>query len=357
MTRYPLKVSALTPASIDAKTITFDVPDDLKSVFQYQPGQFITLQLEIDGRTVRRAYSLNGAPACNDPLQITVKQLSGGCASVYCNETLAVGDTLNVGKPAGKFTPTIDEKQRCTWYFFAAGSGITPVYAMLKQVLRVEKHSHVLLYYANHNEDHMIFGQGLEGLAQDYGDRFRYLPILSQPKSAQWPALWRKTEKWHGMVGRTDKGRVQEVIQQNPPPAQRVRYCLCGPTGFMATVRESLLDIDVPEEDIWSESFGGSVPQDRKAGMAATLEASISGRQVTVQVGSEQTLLEAMTAAGHDIPYSCQSGVCGTCVARLDKGKVHMKAHMALSDEERKQGKILTCQAKAAATHLKVRIP
>ena len=354
---YRLKVSALERSTSEALTIQFDLPSDVKPHFSFKPGQFLTLRCGVGSETLQRAYSINSAPALDDPLQVTVKKIKDGRVSTWLHENLKVGDTLEVLPPRGRFTPDITSDNHRTWFLFGAGSGITPLFSILKQILTIEPYSYVYLFYGSRNEEQIIFHKLLTQWEERYPERLKVVHTLTKPISSSWSALWKNVPRWKGRTGRIDADAVREFIASYPPPAQRVRYCICGPGDMIDTVRQTLLSLDVPKGDIQSEHFGAG-PVARKAGRgeAARLNVNHAGETATITVAPGQTLLRAMLDAGRTVPYSCESGVCGTCRARVVKGSAEMKQCMALDEAEQVSGHILTCQALATTPELTIRI-
>ncbi|MDJ0841957.1 MAG: ferredoxin--NADP reductase [Acidobacteriota bacterium] len=352
---FNLRVSALARDTADALTITLDLTDEAAPHFQYRAGQFLTLDVDVAGETCRRAYSLNSAPSLHEPLQITVKRIENGRVSNHLHGVLRQGDQLRVQPPAGKFCPDIDPKNYRTWFLFGAGSGITPLLAIMKEVLTVEPDSYVYLLYGNRDEDNIIHHRSLADWQQRYPERLTVMHTLTKPNSAKWSALWKNVPKWKGWTGRIDEGRVRRFIQEYPPPAQTARYCICGPGDMIRVVTDTLLAMDVPKKDIMAEHFGAPKTGATTTGVAATLKTRLDGKPISVPVPTDRTLLRALLDAGHDAPYSCEAGVCGACTARLTKGSVTMSSCMALDEAEQAAGKILTCQAVAKEKEIAVR--
>ncbi|MBT2132293.1 2Fe-2S iron-sulfur cluster-binding protein [Aliiroseovarius lamellibrachiae] len=348
MTRifYPLIVANITPEIGGAATsVTFDVPPELKQVFRWTAGQHLTLRVTIDGAEHRRCYTISNPPVAG--LRITVKRVAKGVVSNHMAEGLRVGDTLDVMAPFGGFCLSPDARLRRTHMFFGAGSGITPLFAMINAVLADEPHSVAHLIYGNMDADSILFKDELETLAKAHPDRFTLRHVLSAP------SIWSWFKPWH--KGRVDAGVVKAALSETPPVAQDVQYWICGPGTMNQDVKAALMGVDVPEARIHMESFGGADTQDTSIeGTAATAQVILNGTTHDVPVAKGQTILEAIRAAGLAPPFSCQSGVCGACKARLTEGKVHMRARMALEDSDIDQGDILTCQSVAVADRLVV---
>ncbi|CAM2069389.1 Ferredoxin--NADP reductase [Sulfidibacter corallicola] len=368
---FELEVCRLARTTPDTLTITFALPPSCRAAFDYRAGQFLTIEVEIEGTTYRRAYSLHGSPALADPLQITVKRVLGGRVSCWLHERLREGDRLRVVPPRGRFCPDIDPMHARTYLCFAAGSGITPVFSILKTVLTLERHSVVFLFYGCRDESNVLFEAELQEWAARHPQRFTLITTLSRPKSTGMFSWLKGAEPWKGLVGRIDGNRVREWITAYPPPLQTVRYLICGPGTMIDEVRATLLSLDVPDRDILFERYGaapdgaapdGVVPEgaagggSKEATVTARLRADLAcGEAAEVTVAPGTTLLRALLDAGYEVPYSCEAGVCGTCKARLVSGRAEMKRSMALSEKEREAGAILTCQGVAASEHIRIK--
>lgn len=353
---YTATVVQRQQAIADAVTLTLQTPANTLAEFVYQSGQYLTVKCQIAEQEYQRSYSLSSSPIADDLLQITVKRVNNGAVSNYLNDSIQVGDTLQISAPLGAFRPDIHADNHRTWYLFAAGSGITPLWSIAKTILSVEPYSYVYLLYGNRDEEHIIFQDDIAAWQEYYPQRLQVEHCLSAPLSHQWSALWKNRSYWQGEVGRIDATRVETFIKNHPPPAQRVKYLICGPAQMIPQTQQTLLALDVAAEDIAFEYFGNTdaVSNQQVDGVAAQLSITYAGQQQRIPVAAGQTLLQALQAQGIDTPYSCQSGVCGSCKAQLNKGKVTMANHMALDETELQQGKILTCQACAQTAELDI---
>ena len=344
---HRLRVIETRPETEHATSVLFEVPPELRDTFRWKAGQHITLRFHLGGEEVRRPYSISEAPEAGSPLRITVKRHKGGLVSNHVNDEVAAGDIIDVMPPFGGFHVDPDPRARRTYYFFGAGSGITPLFAMIRSVLTTESYSAVRLVYGNVNADSAIFREELAGMEDDFGERMTVRHVLSSPSWLSSFRYWKR--------GRIDTGRVADFIEEHPPYAQDTRYYVCGPAGMNAAVRGALIGMDVPNTRIYMENYGAvTPPDDSVAGIAAEATVRLRGATSAVVVSAGQTVLSAVRAANETPPYSCESGVCGACRARLRRGKVHLRARMALTDAEISRGAILTCQALPTTPQLSV---
>ncbi|MEX0307381.1 MAG: 2Fe-2S iron-sulfur cluster-binding protein [Ruegeria sp.] len=321
-----------------ATSVIFKVPTALLDRFEWTAGQHLTVRFRIKGEEYRRCYTISNPPG--SALRITVKRVKGGIVSNYIGDTLSVGDTVEVMPPFGQFTLSPGNLKRRTHYFFGAGSGITPLYAMIEAVLTGEPHSMAHLILGNTNANSIIFRDDLVQLQVQHPQRFTARHILSRPALLSWFTPWR--------TGQLDADAIQASISETPPVAQDNQFWICGPGTMNADVRTALHNLDVPDNRIHTESFGGDSERDMSvAGVAATARIELNGVSTEVPVDAGQTILEASRSAGLNPPFSCQSGVCGACVAYLTDGAVHMRSRMALEDSDISKGLILSCQSVA----------
>lgn len=335
---HRLRVLDTRAETEDATSVFFHVPPQLAETFGWRPGQHFTLRFHLEGLAARRPYSISESPFGGGPLRVTVKRIRGGLVSNHINRNVVPGDVIDVMPPFGGFCLDPDARRRRTIYLFAAGSGITPLYSMLRSVLVAEPHSAVHLLYGNTDAGAVIFGKALARLVEDWTGRLTVRHMLSSPTRMSSFRYWRQ--------GRINAERVAEFIDAHPPYAQDTGYYVCGPGDMNAVVREALLGLDVPDERIHAENFRPVTPPDDSVpGMRAAVTVRLGGEVRSAPAAAGQTILAAVRASGGMAPYSCESGVCGACRARLLEGSVHLRARMALTDAEVARGVILTCQA------------
>ena len=349
-TWYPVRVASVIEETKLDKSFVLDVPPQLDEAFRWRAGQHLVVQRTLAGERHRRCYSLS-APPGRAP-RITIRKIKGGRVSQDLHENVGVGDLLDVSTPCGAFLLDAEPKAYRTHYFFAAGSGITPILSMIGTVLEREKYSRAHLLYGNRHLDQILFRAELEHTLKQYSDRFSLTHTLTSP-----PWL----TSFDGWNGRIDAKATHRFVEQHPPVAQNAQYWICGPGSMNQTVRQALMSIDVPPERIHAENFGspgkpsGGLSDVPVQGKRATLDLTLEGRRSQVTIEAGETLLEAMLRSQLPAPHTCTAGVCGSCLARLVRGRVHQKASFALDATDIEEGLVLTCQAVAMSDEIELR--
>ena len=342
---HQLKVLDIKKETKDATSLAFHVPHELYETFNYKPGQYVTLKFNLNGEEVRRSYSLCSSPVIEEPLRVGVKRVKNGLVSNHINDNIKVGDTVEVMSPDGRFFADVKKGNYKTYYLFSAGSGITPILSILKTVLFTEERSYVHMIYGNRSQDSIMFDEELKQLQEAYKDRFILVQSLSRPKS-NWSDLWTSSKEQPFRKGRVDSEAVKWFLNEYPPYAQNAEYYICGPGTMIENTKKALKNIDVPDDRIFIESFGGTDLKDTtEAFENAKLTAHLDGEIVNTSIPKGKTILRTLLDAGKEPPYSCEGGVCSTCMCKLKSGKVHMKTNLALTDKDLEQGYILSCQS------------
>ena len=331
MSRYDnyfqsLRVTAVRSETRDAISFELDVPAELADRYRYASGQFCTIGATINDKKFNRAYSMSSSPEWNEPFCFTVKRVPGGAMSNWLVDNLAVGDVLDVSAPAGLFVADAGDAPLVC---FSAGSGITPVYALVKTVL-VTTERRISLLYANRDDASIIFARELTALTEKWPDRFEIHHHLDSNR---------------GFV--TQRQCADFAASHSAGHAY-----ICGPDPFMAIAAAGLGDAGYADSNITMERFDGALPASDEQLQSLTEEVVIrlSGRTHTLPYRAGETILATARRAGLNPPFSCQAGNCATCIAMVREGAVAMKINEALDEDEVEEGWILTCQALPTTT-------
>jgi ferredoxin-NADP reductase len=320
-----LKLTSITQQTPDAKTLRFVMPKG--RTLSSRPGQFLTFAFLFDGQKVVRSYSICSSAARPGYIEITPKRTKQGCVSVFLNERAAVGMTVEAAGPFGQFC--LDERRHRNIVLLAAGSGITPMMAMLRYIDDLCLEITVTLLYCVRTNRDIIFESELEQLQSRLGN-FQYHVALSQPHA-----------QWLGLRGHVSR----EFIESTVKDLAALDFFLCGPPPFMDASRSILIGLGVKPERIMQESFGAPAPRSvlipPPSGPGTVVEFVRSGKKCTLRSG--QSLLEAAEEHGVGIPSACRRGQCGTCKTKLLAGNVRMAAEQGLDPDSRAQGFVLTC--------------
>ncbi|MBL6448026.1 ferredoxin--NADP reductase [Fulvivirga sp. 29W222] len=337
---YNLKVKEIIQETKDAITIVFESPEDK---INYKSGQFLTLIVPMEGKDVRRAYSLCSSPFVDGDLAVTVKRVEGGLMSNWLPDNLKVGDTMRIMEPMGVFTTEYKSDNKRHIIMFAGGSGITPMMSITKSMLTQEPDSIISLIYCNRNIDSIIFKEKLDQLQTDYEGRFRVIHILDDAPM-----------NWQGHSGLLNHGMLVKIFERIPNWGEdNTTYLMCGPEGMMKNVENLLDEQKIDKSRVFKESFvAGTIDKELKKEGAESVEGEIVTREVTVIYDGEEhkftvepdaTILETALDLGIDLPYSCQSGLCTACRGKCISGKVKLDEEEGLSESEIEEGYVLTC--------------
>ena len=347
---HALTVSAVERLTDDAVAVSFAVPQDLADEFVFAPGQHLTLRATIEGQDTRRSYSI-----CRSPqearrlgeLRVAASRVEGGLMSSWLNDTVRVGDTVQVMTPLGSFVCPTDPGADRHHVAIAAGSGITPVMSLLTTALAQEPGSRATLVFGNRRTSSVMFLEELQDLKNAYPDRFQLVNVLS-----------REVQDVELFSGRIDRERLERLTDLLVPVDTADEWYLCGPFGMVEDARAVLAERGADPHHVHHEVFhvDGQEPTGvvRRAEPVvapgappeAVVTVNLDGRSTVIDMPSRaETILAATLRSRPDAPYSCTGGVCGTCRARVVQGEVRMERNYALEPEEVAAGIVLACQA------------
>ncbi len=348
---HSLNVKEIKKETSDTVSISFHVPSELKNVYEFSPGQYLTLKLEVNKEDCRRSYSI--CSSSDEDITVAVKKVENGIVSTYLNEVLNVNDKIDVMTPEGNFTLQPEQTNKRKFVGFAAGSGITPIMSMIKQLKMDEVESSFTLFYSNKTENDVIFKDTLEELA---GDKLNVNYIYSRQKINN-PLF----------EGRISKSKATELIKADLSCLNADAFYLCGPEEMIFNVKAALEEFGVLDTKIKFELFTTPVLMAEKQETQEVQEINedFDGDAIVTVICDDEevefnlnkdgdSILDAAMDNDLDVPFSCKGAVCCTCKAKVTEGKVIMDANYALSEQEVEDGFVLTCQAHPASAKITV---
>jgi ring-1,2-phenylacetyl-CoA epoxidase subunit PaaE len=334
-TFHTLTVTDVEQLTDDAAAVTFDLPDELRDVFDFAAGQSLTLRRTVAGVEQRRSYSIC-APAGSAP-RIGVREVPDGLFSTWLVREVRPGDRVEVLPPSGSFRA--DPAQGGRHLCIAAGSGITPMLSIMATVLG-NPDARVTLLYGNRTTSSVMFAEELADLKDAHHDRLDLVHVLSrEPRDVEL------------FSGRLDGDRLRDLLTLVVPVGDMDHVWLCGPFGMLTEARAVLAELGVPDERVHFELFWVDEPPpelrhpDRVVdGATSEVTVILDGRSTTTAMSQDKRLLDAAQEVRADLPFACKGGVCGTCRAKVCAGEVDMVRNYALEPEEVAAGFVLTCQ-------------
>ncbi len=323
-------VNSIKRITLDSVVLTLKIKPELKQFYKFSAGQYVTLELEIDGVSVRRSYSICSEPS-DETFEVGIKKVQNGIFSTYVNEKLRINDSIKVGKPEGRFIWEPNENEKIM--AIAAGSGITPIMSIIKSVIKHSQKSSLTLIYCNKSPDKTMFYKELQSLAKDFPN---YLNIH-----------WTFTEanEKDANFGRVDENYINFVLNKNKIKPNK--YFLCGPEKMIDLSKNFLIKKGISENQILFELFKetSNKKEINEASNSGFLNIKYDDVFYKLPLSAEKTILDIALQAKINVPYSCQGGVCCSCIGKITEGEAKMKSNQVLTDEEIREGLILTCQA------------
>ena len=347
---YELTIAEVRRETPTCVSLAFEVPADLREVFAYEAGQYLTLRATVDGEDVRRSYSLCSAPHEGE-WRVAIKHVPGGLFSTYANEVLRAGDRLRVMPPTGNFVTPPPGVRHVVG--FAAGSGITPVFGIAKAVLARDPEAFVTLFYGNRSGREVIFHEQLEALKNTHLTRLRVYYVLSREHLG--------VELFYG---RLDAEKAAAFAKTLFDPAAVDDYYLCGPEPMIRAVSETLQAAGADAKRIHFELFGAPKPSINTPAVVRPAHKKVDLSRVAITFEDTTTvidmlddgshLLEAGLSYGLDLPFACKGGVCSTCKCKVLEGEVLMDVNYALEEDEVAAGFVLSCRAQPISERVAV---
>lgn len=359
-----LKIKEIKQETKHAVSIAFEIPSTLSNAYQFLPGQYITLRVNVNGENLNRSYSLCSNPSDKNDYRIAVKRVPGGRVSTYLTQQAKVGDSIDVMEPLGNFYANVDKNNTKTYYLFGAGSGITPLFSIIKAVLQQEPQSKIQLIYGNLHSDTIIFRNQIAELEQQFTDKFSVKHMLAEPRKAGgFLGFGKKSvETVKFQAGLIDKYFVKRLLDGKD--YNNIEIFTCGPSGMMKSVENAVEELEIAKEKFHVEYFTEKADEDKKAVSVGEKEADYDGNtqievicdgnthQFTMQ--GKETILDACSKNNVDPPFACMVGACTTCRCKLTTGSVELGDCEALTPKELEDGYILSCQAKPTSKNISV---
>ncbi len=327
MTTYWLTIQGIVQETSDTKSFL------LKGTTQkltYQPGQFLTLIHPLHS-SIRRSYSLSSHPLLDEYMRITVKRIPNGEYSRWLFDDAKVGDQIETIGASGFFTFPEQLDESTTLLLLAAGSGITPIISLLKEVLYFHQ-QRIIFINSNRSPADIIFYQELLKLKETFGDRLHLELLVSTNKNL--------------LRARLSKSLLAEFIHQHIKDRTKTRVYLCGPRDYMQMALITLINENIALENIRTEIFNTEKPKVKELPADTDkhhVTISYQGKRFQLAVQYPTTILQAAQLEGIELPYSCEAGRCGTCAATCVSGKIWMSRNEVLLDKETSKGRVLTC--------------
>jgi ring-1,2-phenylacetyl-CoA epoxidase subunit PaaE len=341
-TFHKVHIQEIKQETANAVSVLFNIPQDLKAAFSFTAGQYITLQKEINGEDVRRAYSICSTPESGD-IRVAIKAVENGKFSVYATSDLKEGDEIEITSPEGRFL--LNPKADKNYIGFAAGSGITPILSMIKSVLESEPSSNFTLVYGNKSEADTIFHSELNILKESFSNRFKLHYIFSRENV--------KNE----LRGRIDENVTNYFVKNMYKETSFDTAFLCGPEEMIKEVSKTLESNKIAKENIHFELFTASVNEEVASEVkegTTVVTVLLDDEEATFKMEQTSDILAAALRNNIDAPYSCQGGVCSSCLAKVTEGKAVMVKNSILTDGEVADGFILTCQAHPTTSNITI---
>jgi ring-1,2-phenylacetyl-CoA epoxidase subunit PaaE len=313
MNNYSLTIVDIKKETAEACTICFKQPGLRK--IKYKAGQYISLIFRINGRKFARAYSFSSSPSNSSLIEITVKRVSGGVVSNYINDKLKIGDIVETSSPMGNFTFE-NQNNHGTVYFWGVGSGITPLFSIINELLLTNTSRCIHLIYGNKNKESIIFHEKLEDLKKKHPLTFKMTNFFSKIENVVENDLVKK--------GRIDSTFIESLITQDKKQKESIHY-ICGPSQLKNVVKKVLNNYDIPATSIFSEEFELNIdPDEFELVENSNVRVLFHGKDFEIHVPKGKSILEVALDNNIEIPYSCQTGDCNTCKAMLVEGNIKM---------------------------------
>lgn len=341
MNSFQLKIKDKIQLTPKAVKLVFDIPEALTNAFSFLPGQYITLKVNVNDEEVRRSYSICSSP--DEDLAVAVKAIDNGVFSNYANSMLKVGDEVEVFTPEGTFIMDKDLTNK-NYIAFVAGSGITPLMAMIKSFLASTKTGQFVLVYANKTAEEAMFLDTLQHLQENNPNQFHLELAYSREK------------KEGAQFGRIERPLLNFFENNKYKSIDFNQHFLCGPEEMIENLTSVLKENSIPDSKIKYELFFSAKEKQIEEGIdgQTKIKVIVDDEEFEFSMLQKERILDATLAQEIDAPYSCQGGICSSCVAKVKEGEAAMAKNQILTDDEVAEGLILTCQAHPTSSSITI---
>ncbi|SHF62196.1 ferredoxin--NADP reductase [Chryseobacterium vrystaatense] len=347
---HPLKIAKKEQLTKNTFSLEFDIPGNLQENFKFEAGQFVSIKFSAHGQDVINDYSMTSAPyekkIC---LGIKVNSSEGATAELFRNYN--VGDELMVGEPSGRFTLVSKPSEFRTIVAFAAGIGITPVLSHFKNILHTEPRTRLFLFFGNKSSDELIYREQLDNLAKRYGDRLQIFYFFSKEKTADQFFYGRLDEKKLNLI-------INQILHLDDTDEESTIWdavdevLICGKGEMIKSLANACYHHGIPKKNIHFELFeeynDDIYPIEKEFPLIENVEVGfkIFGKEYeTFLPDNKERILQQLLIQKFPVPYSCKSGICGSCECYLEEGEVELLENEYLTEKEEAQGKILACMS------------
>jgi ring-1,2-phenylacetyl-CoA epoxidase subunit PaaE len=336
---HSIVIKEIQQETLNSVVLTFNIPQNLKAHFSFKAGQYLTLQAKVGEDLLKRSYSICSSPS-SGLLQVGVKAISKGVFSNYLNDALREGDSIEISKPEGRFVFK-DSNNPSNFCGLASGSGITPIMSIIQEVLASNPKNTFVLAYGNKSKACTMFHEKIQQLKFDYKGRFFSYSIYSQENHSE------------AAYGRIDSSFIRFVLKQHSDFSFKKIY-LCGPEEMIKSSSQILEDDGYNKDNISFELFYSKPSSELTESSGAQAKIHYDDEVFEITVPESVTILDAALQKNLDVPYSCQGGVCSSCIAKITSGTANMIQNNLLTDSEVEEGLVLTCQAVPSSKNITV---
>lgn len=356
---HPLKIAKKVELTKNTFSLEFDIPENLKENFKFEAGQFVSVKFQSHGKEVINDYSMTSAPY-EEKICLGIKVNSSEGATFQLFQNYNVGDELYISEPAGRFTLVSKPSEFRTIVAFAAGIGITPILSHFKNILHNEPRTRLFLFFGNKNSEDLIYRDLLDNLARTCGDRLQIFYFFSQEKTADQFFYGRLDEKKLRLI-------INQILHLDDTDEESTIWdavdevLICGKGEMIKTLANACYHHGIPKRNIHFELFeeynDDIYPVEKEFPLIENIEVEFTmlGKKYITQLpDNKDRILQQLLLQKFPVPYSCKSGICGSCECSLDEGEVELLENEYLTEKEENQGHILACMSIVKSKKIKL---